>query len=53
MDKVDNFLIKEEITHSIESLSVVSLSKSASINVKFEGIPDKLNGDLQKVKLAI
>jgi hypothetical protein len=48
----DNFLLKEEILHIVESLSVLSQSATLRLDAN-KYLPEKLAGDVQKFRLAL
>lgn len=53
-NKVENFMVKDEIMYSLEILSVNCMSKKSTLNLKTDDvIPDVLAGDVSKFRLAI
>jgi hypothetical protein len=49
----ENFLLKEEILQCVESLSAKCLGQNASIKLDTKYLPEKLQGDVNKFRLAL
>lgn len=49
----ENFLLKDEILHIVESLSVKSLSNDAMLRLDSKSLPERLEGDIHKFRLAL
>jgi hypothetical protein len=49
----ETFLLKEEVLQCIESLSAKCLSQTASIKLDTKCLPERLQGDVQKFRLAL
>ena len=48
-----NFFLKDEIMYSLEGLTVSCLNEKSTLNLTHSTLPDILNGDITKFRLAI